>query len=86
MPTRFFRHLGLSDSAAEVKPGYRFCRQRRDNVREMATVLALHEDQAGIPHVRFTLAFEQPNNGRFEEGLRVLALQSFVTAYRTRVA
>ncbi|HEX7970135.1 MAG TPA: hypothetical protein VF502_18060 [Stellaceae bacterium] len=53
---------------------------------ETATVLELRPDPFGIPHVRFTLAFEQPSLGCVSETLRVLALTSFIDAYRERIA
>lgn len=70
----------------DIQPGNRYCRRRRDNVTETATVLELRPDPFGIPHVRFTLAFEQPSLGCVSETLRVLALTSFIDAYRERIA
>jgi hypothetical protein len=81
-----FNIWGRGDTATEIRPGSRFCRRRRDNVTETATVLDLRPDPFGIPHVHFTLVFEQPSLGSFNEGLRVLALRSFVSAYSERVA
>ena len=49
-------------------------------------MLELRADPFGIPHVHFTLAFEQPSQGSVYEGLRVLALRTFVDAYPERVA
>jgi hypothetical protein len=83
---RLFNIWGRGETPTEIIPGSRFCRRRRDNVTEMATVLDLRPDAFGIPHVRFSLAFEQPSLGRINEGLRVLALRSFVSAYSARVA
>lgn len=82
----FFNIWGRGGTPTDIQPGNRFCRRRRDNVTETATVLDLRPDPFGIPHVHFTLAFEQPSLGCTNEGLRVLALQSFVDAYRERVA
>ena len=70
----------------DIQPGNRYCRKRRDNVTETATVLELRPDPFGIPHVRFTLAFEQPSLGCVSETLRVLSLSSFVENYSERVA
>jgi hypothetical protein len=70
---------------APVEPGNRFCRRRRDHVTETATVLELRPDPFGIPHVHFRLAFEQPAHGSVYEGLRVLALRTFVDAYPERM-
>ena len=75
-----------SQATTAVEPGNRFCRRRRDHVTETATVLELRPDPFGIPHVHFTLAFEQPSHGSVYEGLRVLALRTFVDAYPERVA
>jgi hypothetical protein len=77
---------GRSEAPADIQPGNRFCRRRRDNVTETATVLELRPDPFGIPHVRFTLAFEQPSLGCVNECLRVLALTSFVENYQERIA
>jgi hypothetical protein len=81
-----FNLWGKGDTQTNVEPGYRFCRRRRDHVTETATVLELRPDPFGIPHVHFTLAFEQPSNGSIYEGLRVLALRTFVDAYPERLA
>jgi hypothetical protein len=75
-----------SEAPADIQPGNRFSRRRRDNVTETATVIELRQDPFGIPHVRFSLAFEQPSLGCVNECLRVLALASFVDAYRERLA
>jgi hypothetical protein len=83
----FFKNWVKAEPApASVEPGNRFCRRRRDHVTETATVLELRPDPFGIPHVHFTLAFEQPSQGSVYEGLRVLALRTFVDAYPERVA
>ncbi len=83
--TRLSRLLGERKPAVEVKPGHQFCRRRRDNITEMATVLGLRDEVAGIPHVRFELAYEEPSIGRVDAGLRVLALLSFIATYHQRV-
>jgi hypothetical protein len=77
---------GKAPSAAEVKPGHRYVRRRKDNVTELATVMDLKSDAVGIPHVRFALAFEKPSIGRVEAGLRMLALSAFIAAYCQRMA
>lgn len=87
MSRSFFNNWGRGGPTNDVQPGNRFCRRRRDNVTEMATVLDLRPDPFGIPHVHFTLAFEQPSRGGcIEQGLRVLALTSFVSAYSEKIA
>jgi hypothetical protein len=80
------RLRGSTEAPADIQPGNRFCRRRRDNVTETATVLELRPDPFGIPHVRFTLAFEQPSLGCVNECLRVLALTSFIENYQERIA
>ncbi len=82
----FFNKWGRGNASTDIQPGNRFCRRRRDNVTETATVLDLRPDPFGIPHVHFTLTFEQPTIGYINEGLRVLALRTFIDAYRERVA
>lgn len=73
------------NQSSSVEPGNRFCRRRRDHVTETATVLELRPDPFGIPHVRFTLAFEQRSHDAVYEGMRVLALRTFVDCYPERV-
>jgi hypothetical protein len=86
MTSAFLRLWGQRPAPIEVRPGHRYCRRRRDNVTETATVTDLRPDAHGIPHVRFVLSFEERSIGRIEEGMRVLALPSFVAAYQERVA
>jgi hypothetical protein len=69
---------------AEIKPGHRYSRIRRGNVTETATVVDLREDIVGIPHVHFSLAFEEAAIGHIDAGNRVLALPSFVATYQQR--
>jgi len=85
-PVMTFFKWGKGEAPTTVQPGNRFCRRRRDQVTETATVVALRPDPFGIPHVHFNLAFEQPSHGSINEGLRVLALRTFVDAYPERVA
>lgn len=80
-----FKMWGKAGNQSSVEPGNRFCRRRRDHVTETATVLELRPDPFGIPHVRFTLAFEQPSQSAVYEGMRVLALRTFVDSYPERV-
>jgi hypothetical protein len=67
---------------ADIKPGYRYFRTRRGNVMETATVVDLRGDIVGIPHVHFSLTFEESTIGLIEAGSRVLALPSFVATYQ----
>ena len=88
MSLQFFNIWGKQQRppAADIQPGHRFCRRRRDHVTETATVVELRADPFGIPHVHFTLAFEQPSQARINEDQRVLALRTFVDAFPERVA
>ena len=81
-----FRKWAKAESRSSVEPGSRFCRRRRDRVTETATVLELRPDPFGIPHVHFTLAFQQPSQGSVYEGMRVLALRTFVDSFPERVS
>jgi hypothetical protein len=68
-----------------VRPGDLF-RRRGEHHAETATVLDLSQDPVGIPHVRFTLAIEGPDAGRYDMSSRTLALHSFMDAYRERIS
>src|SRR5260221_14420499 len=70
------RDLTRSEAPADIQPGNRYCRRRRDNVTETATVLELRPDPFGIPHVRFTLAFEQPPPAAATSGCACLRLRA----------
>jgi len=69
----------------EVRPGELYRRSKGKRMTELATVLELRQDPFGITHVRFDLAFERPDAGRFEGGTRILALRAFIATYRERV-
>jgi hypothetical protein len=69
---------------ADIKPGARYFRTRRGNITETATVVDLREDIVGIPHVHFSLTFQEAAIGHIEAGNRVLALPYFVAAYQQR--
>jgi hypothetical protein len=84
--TRLLPRLRSQRAPTEVKPGNSYRREHRHRVVETATVVALRSDPVGIPHVRFNLEFARPDAGRIEGGSRILALRSFVSAYRERVS
>jgi hypothetical protein len=79
------RSFGRRDVADEVKPGDSYRRRQGSYVAETATVLAIRPDLVGIPHVQFKLAFECSDSNYFEDGSRILALDSFLELYRERV-
>ena len=47
--------------------------------------LTLCADPVGIPHVRYSVAFDHVESGRLEGGMRILALRAFCEAYSERV-
>jgi hypothetical protein len=69
---------------ADIKPGHRYFRTRRGNVMETATVVGLRDDIVGIPHVHFSLVFEESAIGLIEAGNRVPAPPTFVATYQQR--
>jgi hypothetical protein len=85
MSRAFFRRRSQPEPSPELKPGDSYCRHHGNRVTETATVLNLCSDLLGIPHVRFNVAFDRVDSGRFEGGLRMLSLESFVDVYRERV-
>ncbi len=87
MSSSLLRRFGWNEPPQEVvKPGSSYRRSRGDHFTETATVLDLRSDSLGIPHVRFAVAFDRPSAGRYEGGLRILALRSFIDVYRERVS
>lgn len=67
-------------STREVREGTLYQRDFDGRVVEVAKIIDLYDDRAGIPHVRYELSYQRPTRVDFE-GLRVLALQSFVERY-----
>lgn len=65
---------------SEVCEGSIFHRESDGRVVEVAKVVAIYDDRAGIPHVRFELSYQRPMRTDFE-GLRVLALEVFAQRY-----
>jgi hypothetical protein len=65
-----------------VRPGTTFRRVHPHNLVETAEILAVSTDDAGIPHVRFSVTYQRP--GRAEPGVeqRTLALRTFADRYR----
>ena len=76
---QLFSRLGSWNVPNELKLGDRYCRTLENRFVETATILELKPDLVGIPHVRFTVAFEHPI--RVDEGPRILALARFVGEY-----
>lgn len=68
-----------------VIPGSRFRRVHADDMIEMAEVEAVNTDPYGIPHVKFKVSFCRPNRFSYDEGVRMLSLQTFADRYQERV-
>jgi hypothetical protein len=79
---QLFSRLGSWNARDELKPGDRYWRTLGNRFLETATVVELKPDLAGIPHVRFTVAFEHPDAVRVDEGPRILSVARFVDEYR----
>lgn len=71
----FLRRGPTRDS---VRPGATFQRRCSGHGTETATVLDVASDHMGIPHVRYRLCIERAQCRRFDAGLRVIALESFL--------
>ncbi len=79
-PPRRWRVRGR-EGTQEVREGMSFARLIAANVTETARVLEVIRDSAGIPHIRYTVEVRD-QNGRHDEGSRVLAQSSFLSMYR----
>ena len=83
---QLFSRPGPLNAPGELKPGDRYCRTLGNRFLETATILELRPDLVGIPHVRFTVAFEHPDAIRLDEGPRMLSLTSFVGEYQKQIS
>lgn len=63
-----------------IREGAVYQRKNDGRVVETAKVVALYDDRAGIPHVRFELSYQRATRTDFE-GLRVLARDVFAELY-----
>lgn len=77
----FFRR---SPADVSVQPGarYRHCAAK---LTETAEVIAIIEDEMGIPHVRFRVTIQTPYQNPVVDGPRTLNLKSFRERYRETV-
>ena len=77
----FFRRTPADDS---VQPGarYRHCAAK---LTETAEVIAIIQDEMGIPHVRFRVTIQTPYQNPVVDGPRTLNLKSFRERYRESV-
>ena len=77
--------LGRRKDEPSVQPGAMFRRSDRSGVIEVAHVLSIGADRAGIPHVRFRVRKERPPRDTERGDLRTLALDTFRTHYPEKV-
>ena len=64
-----------------IAPGDTFKRILKDHTVQTVEVVSVAPDQVGIPHVRFRIRFARSAEALFEDGHRVLALESFAQTY-----
>lgn len=77
-----FWKTAKNDQLNNVCEGGVFQRKHAHNLIETARVLAINEDQFGIPHVKYEVKFERAQErGRAYEGPRVLALTVFADSF-----
>lgn len=77
--------LKRGNPADNVRPGVSFQRIHPDEMVETAKVISVDTDAYGIPHVHYLITFQRPNRSIFDEGQRMLALQSFADRYKEMV-
>jgi hypothetical protein len=71
---------------AGVQAGHVYSRGAASRVKETAQVVAITNDRAGIPHVRFRLVFGRPEARGEPMEERTLALSAFMELYPERVS
>ncbi len=64
-----------------IRTGGVYRRIRANNAIETATVLDIHDDPFGIPHVKYKLTIGRSDRSLYWDCKRVLALQSFAELY-----
>ncbi len=68
-----------------IRTGGVYRRIRANNAVETATVIGIHDDPFGIPHVRYKLTIGRSDRSLFWDCKRVLALQSFAAIYQEMI-
>jgi len=86
MSVGWFGRSSHRNDAHELQPGNRYRRQLAGGLVATATVLGMRTDLAGIPHVHFCITIDGCGTRLSEGETRVLALGSFLDAYRERLA
>ena len=77
----FGRCFKRGPKRAAIRIGCVYRRIRAGNTVETATVLDIHDDSFGIPHVKYKVTIGRSDRSLFWDCKRVLALQSFAELY-----
>ncbi len=77
----FGRCFKRGPKRAAIRIGCVYRRIRANNAIETATVLDIHDDSFGIPHVKYKVTIGRSDRSLFWDCKRVLALQSFAELY-----
>ena len=77
----FGRCFKRGPAKVTIRTGCVYRRIRGNNAVETATVLDIHDDPFGIPHVNYKLTIGRSDRSSFWDCKRVLALQSFAELY-----
>ncbi len=81
----FGRCFRRGPNTEAIRTGCVYRRIRSNNTVETATVIDIHDDPFGIPHVKFKVTIARSDRSLFWDCKRVLALQSFAELYDERV-
>jgi hypothetical protein len=79
--TLFGRCFKRGPKRAAIRTGCVYRRNRANNAVETATVLDIHDDSFGIPHVKYKVTIGRSDRSLYWDCKRVLALQSFAELY-----
>ncbi|MCH9053607.1 MAG: hypothetical protein IIA72_21555 [Proteobacteria bacterium] len=77
----FGRCFRRGPKRAAIRTGCVYRRIRGGNTVETATVLDIHDDPFGIPHVKYKVSIGRSDRSSYWDCKRVLALQSFAELY-----
>jgi hypothetical protein len=77
----FGRCFKRGSNKVPIRTGCVYRRIRANNAVETATVLDIHDDPFGIPHVKYKVTVGRSDRSLFWDCKRVLALQSFAELY-----
>ncbi len=78
---KFGRCFRRGPKRAAIRTGCVYRRIRGGNTVETATVLDIHDDPFGIPHVKYKVTIGRSDRSSYWDCKRVLALQSFSELY-----